>query len=344
MKRIATVEGYWSTNIGNSFFQLVAQEVLKDLDYEVVIVPDVPGYINVSKGNPQGYFEILDNLDIDYLCVHGPIFRREFAELNYQLLKRISERGIGIIGLGIGCMHYENNDLLLYEKFIKELNWCFVSTRDQPTYDMLKGKIDDVRLNNGLDLGFYLSNYFPQPRLTNEGNFVVFNFDQTLEPVLKKEESGVIVLENDNYSIQGRMIKEPQGILKKLYPFVRPYFKTFGNTHIGKFEIIRTDHRYNPYSRRKIYGDANGFASDTPSGYLTIYANAHLTLSNRVHANVATLSYGNLAMYLSTSKRAALLDRAGLSQIYNKPMRVDRTMLKEELEQMKSKLYSLTRL
>ena len=69
---------------------------------------------------------------------------------------------------------------------------------------------------------------------------------------------------------------------------------------------------------------------DTPEGYLIAYANSELTLSNRVHANVATLSYGNTAMYFSDSKRATLLNRLDLSEIYNKPMTLDQDRLDEE--------------
>ena len=66
---------------------------------------------------------------------------------------------------------------------------------------------------------------------------------------------------------------------------------------------------------------------DTPEGYLLAYANSKLTLSNRVHANVATLSYGNPAMYFSDSKRAKLLDRLNLCEIYNKPMKLSSDIL-----------------
>ena len=75
---------------------------------------------------------------------------------------------------------------------------------------------------------------------------------------------------------------------------------------------------------------------DTPPGFLIAYANSLLTLSNRVHANVATLSYGNKAMYFSDSKRAKLLDRVGLNEIYNKPMSLSKEVLDNELNSLKT--------
>ena len=83
--KIATVEGYWSTNIGNALFQISAQEVFKSIGAEVV-VPDLPGYINVAQGNPEDYFEFMDKIDCDYFCVHGPLFRKRVSELSFRCL------------------------------------------------------------------------------------------------------------------------------------------------------------------------------------------------------------------------------------------------------------------
>ena len=63
-----------------------------------------------------------------------------------------------------------------------------------------------------------------------------------------------------------------------------------------------------------------------------------MTLSNRVHANVATLSYGNRAMYFSDSKRALLLDRVGLSEIYERPMKIDQSLIDDELAALEGAL------
>ena len=73
---------------------------------------------------------------------------------------------------------------------------------------------------------------------------------------------------------------------------------------------------------------------DTPEGYLLAYSNSKLTLSNRVHANVASLSYGNKAMYFSDSKRANLLNRLGLNTIYNKPVSLNFSELDFEKKEL----------
>jgi hypothetical protein len=94
--------------------------------------------------------------------------------------------------------------------------------------------------------------------------------------------------------------------------------------------IVRTDHRYNPFLMKKNYRAPMMYSGDVPYSYLNIYANSDLTISNRVHACVATVSYGNPAMLFTRSPRAYLLKRLGLDNIKNEPQRVDLGFLRDE--------------
>lgn len=327
-KKIASVRGWWSTNIGNSLFQISAQGLLEELGHQVFLTPDAPAYANVKKGNPKNYFDFNPNLDIDCLCIHGPFFRKEFDKIYLETLSNLSKRGVKVIGLGVGCMHYDKGLIKYYRDWAQAAGIETIATRDERTYDFLKGSIKN--LYNGIDLGFLISFYAPQPKFIDNRSFVCFNFDQIPEPIFFEDNNGPVTIGDKKYNYKKSYSREPKGILKKVFPFIRPYFKKFERTEIGEQTIIRTDHRFNPYSRKKIYTDNNTFAMDTPDGYLLAYANSYLTLSNRVHANVATLSYGNSAMYFSDSKRALLLDRMGVADIYNKPLKVEREKLEEE--------------
>jgi hypothetical protein len=94
--------------------------------------------------------------------------------------------------------------------------------------------------------------------------------------------------------------------------------------------IVRTDHRYNPFLMKKNYRAPMMYSGDVPYSYLNIYANADLTISNRVHACVATTAYGNPAMLFTRSPRAYLLKRLGLDKIKDEPQRVDLGFLSDE--------------
>lgn len=78
-KTLAFVAGYWSTNIGNSFFQLGAQYVLREsFPYaKSALVADQPGYYNVNRGNPRNAFIPVEHMSIDYLAILGPFLRPE---------------------------------------------------------------------------------------------------------------------------------------------------------------------------------------------------------------------------------------------------------------------------
>ena len=279
--KITNVKGWWSTNIGNSLFQLSSQEILKELGFTVIEVPDMPGFMNVRKGNPENFFDFMNYLDVDYHCIHGPFLRKEFDKIYLKQLKSLKSRGVKLIGLGVGCMDYSYSNY--YKKWMNEVGFDIITTRDRDTLNILS----DVKTNlyDGLDLGFFISTYNKQPKLNKD--FVCFNFDQILEPNFYEDSNGPIRIGNSNFSYKKRLSSEPRGMLKKIFPFVRPYFKAFKRSKIEGYEIIRLDHRFNPYSRKKIYSDKNTFAMDVPGGYLIAYANSKLTLSNRVHACVA---------------------------------------------------------
>jgi len=59
----------------------------------------------------------------------------------------------------------------------------------------------------------------------------------------------------------------------------------------------------------------NTLISDIPEDYLTLYANVQETHSDRVHACVASLTYGNKAKLYSQTPRKALFEKVGLSNI-----------------------------
>ena len=70
-RNIAIVAGYWSTNIGNSFFQLGAEYLLHQVFPEdrVVMLSDQPGYWNVRLGNPANALGLLEHVALDYLVI-----------------------------------------------------------------------------------------------------------------------------------------------------------------------------------------------------------------------------------------------------------------------------------
>ena len=95
--------------------------------------------------------------------------------------------------------------------------------------------------------------------------------------------------------------------------------------------IIYTDHKPTPYSKIMRLSKQNIVCSDYPLDYLFLYRNVDTTYSDRVHACIPTLSFGNKAQLLSDSPRIALFENVGidLDAIKNHPVSLDQAHLKD---------------
>ena len=102
--------------------------------------------------------------------------------------------------------------------------------------------------------------------------------------------------------------------------------KEFANQH-----IVYTDHKPYPYSKVSRLSKQNIMCSDYPLDYLFVYKNVKETHSDRVHACIPTLSFGNAAQLYSDSPRIALFDNVGIkvSEMKDHPVALDQNYLKE---------------
>ena len=66
--------------------------------------------------------------------------------------------------------------------------------------------------------------------------------------------------------------------------------------------------------------------SDVPEDYLTLYANCDTTYSDRVHACIASLAYGNKAQLFSNTPRKALFKKLNLEDIVSRPVELDQNL------------------
>ena len=95
--------------------------------------------------------------------------------------------------------------------------------------------------------------------------------------------------------------------------------------------IVFTDHKPYPYSKVSKLSKKNIMCSDYPLDYLFIYKNAKETYSDRVHACIPTLSFGNAAQLYSDSPRIALFENVGLNvaEMKKHPVKIDQDRLKK---------------
>lgn len=334
---IGIYTGYWSTNIGNSFFQLGAEYVLRQAFPKANIFPiaDEPGYIFPKKGNPANSFNPTHQLDLDYAVILGPFIRPEVSNIVLETLRILKSRGVKILAMGVGMMDYTKSTIDLSRQILKEIDPHLFLSRDAETYEAFK----DFTKNpyNGIDLGFFSNNIYTGPGVS--GNYLAFNFDQLPEPKitnkLNSSDQYQFNLKDEIFSLNFSEKKKKRYEKGFLYQLVdRLLFDQEFNIKVGEYDVIRTEHRYNPVLIKKIYSLPNTFSSDVPHPYWSIYKNSQLTISSRVHACVATLSFGNPAWLFTKSPRAYLLDRVGASTIKTGPTMINLDFLDSEKEQL----------
>lgn len=87
--------------------------------------------------------------------------------------------------------------------------------------------------------------------------------------------------------------------------------------------IVYTNHKPFPYSKVSQLVKQGIMVSDYPLDYLYLYKNVNETYSDRVHACIPTLSFGNSAQLYSSSPRSALFENVGITNIKNYPVKIE---------------------
>lgn len=96
--------------------------------------------------------------------------------------------------------------------------------------------------------------------------------------------------------------------------------------------IVRTHHTCWPESTKQEYFESPyTLISDLPSDYLSLYAKARTVYSDRVHACMAALAFGNQAMYFDKkSPRIRMFERVGAPGILEAAVRLQMEKIAQE--------------
>ena len=351
MSKIAHILGDWSRNIGNAFFQLGGQWALNQAieNPETMLIGEqlgYPSYWNRKGGNPANSFDVISNLEVDYLVLMGPMFRPETEKIWGQALEALMAKGTRLLYLGIGAMKYDDRNIEDARVFLKKYKPHILTSRDQEIYE----KLGDLATHayDGIDFGFFMSDvYQPMGIGDRKRKMLAVNFDKIPEPdiYLKDNVSSLIKngsFYNRTFEFEGKCwhVKFPS-FRTKLSEYSRYtmflegiLFSGNKTSSIADYLIVRPEHRPHPMIKRKSFRSPNVIVNDTPYIYAEIYNHANLTLSTRVHACVLALAYGNPALLFSKTPRSRLLDRLGLDDITSKPMWLDKKVLDQEKQSL----------
>lgn len=344
--KVAYCTGFWCTNIGNGFFGLGVDYALKKIldEKNVTIVSDLQTY-TTSYGKrlyvSDNQLEYISKLEIDFVVLAGPVINKYFLGLWKDILLKLQDRGVGYILLSTGVMKLDMESREAIKDFFTICPPYAFSSRDEFAYREFG--VYAKHAYNGICFSFYAPEAYNACGIKDLTPYIVYNFDKISEPFVwldgesNREATSCFEFMGEKYCLANSKIMTALSSKTDRFTDALAYIMSVfparkRKSFVGRYRVVRTDHRFHPHFRRKIYRQPNSYVADLPYGYLNLYANAELTLSDRVHACAVALAFGNSAMLFSKTNRSELLERVGATDICNRPVKLDMELLNEEKE------------
>lgn len=319
MKTIALFTSVYFNNIGNGFIDLGAEETLKRAipsEYSLIKISQCANFAasmgksftlkenafvhwiweNLVQKNAKVLhdrsYKIINTLDVfsvpkmikmDYLVIPGCVLTVPFFTIYGNLLKEKVKQGTKLVFLGASGNFYTDYEVSVVSEYLRELKPLAIMTRDSIAYEKYF-RFAELSYS-GIDNAFFV-NKINIPKVdTIPEKYVVVNLEEPKNKALKEK------------------------LVKKL--------KSEG------MKIVYTYHKPFPYSKVSDLVKKGVIVSDYPMDYLVLYKNAAAVYSDRVHACIPTLSFGNAATIYSDSPRKALFENVGVKELNKKPMKID---------------------
>lgn len=305
--------GGWPTNIGNAFIDFGIRYSIKKAmpNSKVYFASNAVSWIYYTYSKPKRLEFIRNNkknvnfLDLrgiikaDFYVFGGSMLTTNWFKKYSRVFDELVKKDSKIIIYGAGGVTYSKKEINEVREYLKKMNIFAFISRDKKAFenyhDLAEYSYD------GIDCAFFINDAFTPAKL-DLPEYVVFTFDSMAEPNLKVEEKII------------RTHHAPWRFLSNQI-FSKNDLKIF----LGRIK----HHQTNIIKK-------NDLLSDLPDDYLNLYANCEATYSDRVHACVATLSFGNSTRLYSKSARSFLFDRIGLSSIREDLVSLDRKIIEKE--------------
>lgn len=325
--KICIFTSVYFNNIGNGFIDLGAEQTVKEAasrDTEIVKLSQCAnfaaslGQTFALKENPvvnwawthlmqrfasqlhDKTYEAVSTLDVfsparlfqyDYMIIPGCVLTVPFFTIYGNLLQKKVAEGTKLIFLGASGNYYSEHEVTVVKGYLKKIQPYAIITRDAVAYQHY-GQIGDHNYN-GIDNVFFVNRLGIPQLVPTEGSYCVVNLEEPRHQNIKKE-----------------LIEELKNQGKR---------------------IIQTNHKPYPYSKvSRLSKQPAMMISDYPLDYLALYRNVDTVFSDRVHACIPTLSFGNKAVLYSDSPRKALFENVGIQPESGQVMSI--TGLKEKQE------------
>jgi hypothetical protein len=285
---------------------------------QVYLASEMPKWIFwFNNRDMNKALDLAEISEVDYIVVSGMTMCDEFVKVQGPVLKKMSARGVKVIFSGCGGAVYSKGEIANFRALLKSINVAGFIARDKESYENYKDLFPVSYC--GIDCAFFLGDFFQKLPLSIK-DFVVYNFDRVSEPVIDQPNKNIIRTHHSCTEVLA-----PPGI-NRTYLFAL----------LPRWPFIERVRFNNP--RTRFLSQDNTMISDMPEDYLHLYANVSAVYTERVHACISTLSFGNAARLYSKSPRTYLFDRLGASAIHERLIKLDMEMLKKEKQKQLSAL------
>jgi len=308
----------WASNIGNPFFTLGVKHAIETAvpKAEIIFTGSNPIMAMGLKGRAKrmalNYPAYMG--DTDAIMFAGPMLDKNFGRIFGPALRAAKQKNIKVFLVSAGGIEYDDEEISHCRDVLTQYKPEILYTRDRETFGLYGDIIE--KSFSGVCGAWFAPEYYPGYDTPELKPYITSVYDTRAEaPIefLTAAIEGADIL--DMPAFPGKYKGRLSRILDR-----KEIFEAKGH------RIIRSCHRpTNP--NFTVFSKPNTFASYTPFGYLNLYRNTTVTVTDRPHAAVATLAYGNPAYLTLRSNRVKLLAAAGVEYQHGKRLVADQPHL-----------------
>ena len=342
--KILTLDGFFATNIGNAFYTNGARYLLKICfpQAEIFSLGDVSANQWSSEKCQKHDFTYIKYTDIDYLVITGPcLFKnieRLYRDVFDRLLKRKKTR---LILLSVSGYTYNQDEIRRCRSFLKKYPPFMLFTRDENAYNHYH---DLAEISyNGICTGWFVSDYFREIPASMPP-YITMAFDSLIEPKVKIMRNINDYVQDSHVQIRFPIIIPGNSLISRIVNkaqlYLLPFISRDFPSSIGEYQVIRPTHQISYRYSYELFTKKNVYVSEVPDGYLNLYKNTSLNITDRVHSAVASLAFGRPTRLFTKSKRADLFDRVDAHTVKERITYINKNKLIDEKEKLKARFKS----
>ena len=159
--KVGYIGGFWSTNIGNAFYNLGAIWLLEKIygKKNVFFIPDPP---QVYWNSLENDYDLIPKLGLDLVIISGPILGFNLEQIYGNRFDEITRNGGSIGFVSVGAVLYSEKEADSVSAFLNKYNVSFVFTRDSETYNLYAKRLN-TNVFDGLCASMFLNDAVLEP-------------------------------------------------------------------------------------------------------------------------------------------------------------------------------------